>query len=413
MFYLIGKSLAHSYSAEIHRAFGRYDYALQNLPPEAVGDFLKHGEWEGLNVTIPYKQTVLPFLDEISEEAKSIGSVNTIVRSGDRLVGHNTDYLGFFAMAYRAGILFGGRKVVILGSGGTCLTASAVARDCGAREIVVISRTGETTYDTLPRHYDAEILINTTPVGMYPSNGASAISLTPFQRLVGVIDVIYNPLETPILREARLRGIASTGGLYMLVAQAAVAAGHFCGDKPEKAEIDAVYKSILQQKANIVLLGMPGVGKSTVARALAAKTGREILDTDQMIETRAGMAIPEIFKTVGEAKFRDLECEAIAEAGKQSGKIIATGGGAVLREENLNPLTQNGRLYFLLRPLDTLARDNRPLSQNADLAQMYQTRLPLYLKFSDATVENKDPDTCADEILEEFCENIGYKRSKP
>ncbi len=413
MFYLIGKSLTHSYSAEIHRAFGRYEYALKSLPPEAVGDFIRHGEWEGLNVTIPYKQTVIPFLDELSEEAKNIGSVNTVIRENGRLVGHNTDYLGFFAMAYRAGILFGGKKVVVLGSGGTCLTASAVARDCGAREIVVISRSGESNYSTLPQHFDADILINTTPVGMYPQNGASAVTLAPFKNLSGVIDVIYNPLETPLLREARLRKIPATGGLYMLTAQAAVAAGLFCGDKPEKAEIDRVYREVLQRKANIVLLGMPGVGKSTVARALAQRTGREILDTDQMVEERAGIPIPEIFKAQGEAAFRALESEAVAEAGKQSGKIIATGGGAVLREENLTPLTQNGRLYFLLRPLDALARDGRPLSQNANLAEMYQKRLPLYMKFCDATVENSTPDACADEILEEFCENIGYKRSKP
>lgn len=414
MIYLIGQTLAHSYSAEIHRAFGRYPYELKPLPPEELGLFLRSGEFDGLNVTIPYKSAVIPYLDRLDPAAARIGSVNTVVREGEKLVGYNTDYAGFLAMAYRAGISFSGRKVLILGTGGTSLTAQTVARDCGASEITVLSRNGEANYGTLGRHTDSEVIVNATPVGMYPGNGEELVDISRFRHLTGVIDVIYNPLRTKLIDRAERGGIPSTGGLYMLVAQAALSCGYFSGDRPGEAEIARVYKSLLTARENIVLVGMPGCGKSTVADLLARKTGREIADTDSMIAERAGMPVPDILAGQGEEAFRRLEREAVAEAGKRSGVIIATGGGAVLDSANRYPLIQNGKVYFLLRELTKLARESRPLSAGADLSAMYRSRLPHYLAVSDRTVENNgEPGAAAAEIWEDFHEHPDLKRTEP
>jgi shikimate dehydrogenase len=317
MYYLIGKTLGHSYSAEIHRAFGKYPYELKALPPEALGEFLSGGDFDGMNVTIPYKSDVIPYLDEIDDAARKIGSVNTVVRRDGRLVGHNTDYAGFLSMAERAGISFAGKKVLILGTGGTSLTAQAVVRDAGASEVVVLSRRGESSYATLPRHLDSQIIINSTPVGMYPQNGEELIELRRFSRVEGVLDVIYNPLRTRLIDTAERLGIPSSGGLWMLVAQAALASGYFAGERPTESEVEAVYRSILTEKENIVLVGMPGCGKTTVAGLLAERSGREVIDTDRLVTEAAGMPIPEIFARYGEAEFRRLESEAAEAAGKR------------------------------------------------------------------------------------------------
>ncbi len=413
MFYLIGKTLGHSYSAEIHRRFGRYGYELRPMPPEMLAPFFAERDFEGLNVTIPYKSAVLPYLDEIDAEARAIGSVNTVEKRGERLIGHNTDYAGLLAMLRRAGVDLSGKKVLILGSGGTSLTAQAVARDEGAGEIVVLSRSGGNSYADLPRHFDSEVIVNATPVGMYPQNGESLLSLGDFPHLSGVVDVIYNPHRTKLIDEAERRGIPASGGLYMLVAQAAAAAGYFSREPIADRETDRVYRELLTEKQNIVLVGMPGSGKSTVAALLAKKTDREVIDTDEWIAWRAGMAIPEIFKRCGEAEFRRLEAEAIREAGKRSSAIIATGGGAVLDAENRYPLAQNGKIYFLTRRISELARTGRPLSANADLEAMYASRLPHYLSFADVTVANDSaPSAAAERILEDFYAHPDFKRTQ-
>ena len=399
MYYLIGNPLGHSHSPFIHRAFGRYDYELHEIKPSELEDFIRNGDYEGLNVTIPYKQAVIPYLDEVSEEAKRIGSVNTVVRQNGRLIGHTTDYHGFFAMAHRAGISFGGKKVVILGSGGTSLTARAVATDLGAASIVTVSREGEDNYQNLSRHADADILINTTPVGMYPHNESSPVDLSVFKHLSGDIDVVYNPLRTSLIMQAEARHIKASGGLYMLVAQATVACGLFTGDKLARAEIDRVHRALEGHIENIVLVGMAGCGKTTVAQKIAEKTGRTLVDTDALVTEMYGKTPAQIITESGEAFFRTCEHEAVKAAGKMNHAVIATGGGVVTRGENLRPLAQNGKIVFLLRPLELLAREDRPLS-SGNLAELYRARLPLYMKFSSASYENVGtPDECADRIL--------------
>jgi len=405
MYKLIGKTLAHSYSKEIHEAFGKYTYDLQKLPTdEEFVSFIRERRFDGLNVTIPYKQAIIPFLDELDESARLIGSVNTVVRKGEKLIGYNTDYAGFKATADAAGISFADRKVVILGTGGTSLTTQAVVRDAGAREIIVVSRNGENNYHNIERHTDADILVNTTPVGMYPNTGKAPIRLSLFHQLKGVVDVIYNPLRTALALEARDAGIPVADGLCMLVAQAAKACAYFSGEAPPETDEKRVLLDLYHRKSNIVLIGMPGCGKTTAAKELAKLSGREVIDTDAEIVKRAGKPIPEIFAENGEAFFRDLESSVIAEIGQQTGKIIATGGGAVLREENYVPLAQNGRLYFLTRPTDELPTDGRPLSQSTDLGEMYRVRLPRYQRFADLKVPPAvNAVIRAKQIWEEFC----------
>lgn len=404
MYYLIGNPLGHSHSPFIHRALDRYEYELKPLPESELENFIKNGDYEGLNVTIPYKTAVIPFLDEIDEEAKKIGSVNTVVRREGKLYGHNTDYHGFFMMAYTKGISFKNKKVLVLGSGGTSLTACAVARNLGASSVTVISRSGENNYENLHLHADADILVNTTPVGMFPHNGNSPVDLSLFKKLSGVLDVVYNPLRTALIMQAEEKKIPAVGGLYMLVAQAAVSCGLFTGDKPQRKEIDRIHRALSDHVSNIILIGMPGCGKSTVAEILAQKTGRCVIDTDALITERTGKTPAEIIKEEGEDAFRRYESEAIREAGKQSNAIIATGGGAVTREENLAPLKQNGKIALILRPLDLLAKEGRPLS-SGDLRELYRRRLPSYVRFADFSVENiTSPEECAEEILKNFAE---------
>lgn len=399
---LIGGKLGHSFSPQIHRRLADYSYRLFELEEHEVGDFLKNGDFDAINVTIPYKKTVMPFLSRISDEAVSIGSVNTVTRDADgNLVGDNTDYFGFSYLVRRSGIDVCGKHVVILGTGGASLTARAVCRDLGASALTFVSRSGDVNYENVYDVCQADsVIVNCTPVGMFPANGRSPVDLSRFKCCVGVIDMIYNPSKTKLLLDAERLGIPNINGLPMLVAQAKRACELFLGADIDDSEIDRIEREVRSEMENIVLIGMPGCGKSTVAYELSRLSGREVIDTDALTEKNEGMSIPQMFSERGEEYFRAAEHRAISEAGKQSGKIIATGGGAVTRSENYEPLTQNGRIFFIKRDIGALSRDDRPLSQGADLEKMYSDRLPMYMRFCDHEVENRArPDDCANEIL--------------
>jgi len=402
---LIGERLGHSFSPGIHRYLADYSYELFEMSENEIGDFLRSDRFDSVNVTIPYKKAVMPFLDEISDEAMRIGSVNTITRTASGgLRGDNTDYFGFSYLLRKSGIEIMGKNVLILGTGGASLTARTVSADMGAKKITFVSRSGEINYENVyERCADAEVIINCTPVGMYPNNLASPIRLEQFSRVEGVADMIYNPSKTKLLLDAEQLGIRNTNGLTMLVAQAKRACELFLGEQIDDREIDRITSIIEGETMNIVLVGMPGCGKSTVAAALSELTGRELIDTDALIVEREGRSIPEIFASDGEKYFRQLESMIAAEVGKLNGKIIATGGGIVTREENLDALRQNGNIFFIKRDLSLLSRDGRPLSQGADLEDMYAKRLPLYLNFADFTIDNSlSPRECAEAIINIF-----------
>ena len=409
VFGLLGRKLGHSWSVPIHTALGCRGYRLIELEPEALPAFLRETDIGGCNVTIPYKRDVMPYCDVIDDAARAIGSVNTLVRRKDgRLYAWNTDAAGFCYMLRRAGIDVSGGKVVILGSGGASLTAQAMCRRLEAREVVVISRSGENNYENLSRHADADIVVNTTPVGMFPGNGAAPVDLAAFPACRGVADVVYNPRRTALLLQAEELGIPCTDGLPMLVAQAKAAEEHFFETPIPDSENERILAQLRQETANIVLIGMPGCGKTTVGEALARLTGREAIDIDQRIVQTAGRSIPDIFARDGEAAFRELERRETAEAGKLSGKIILTGGGVVKDPRNYASLRQNGRIYHLTRNLDALPTDGRPLSQETDLAVMWAQREPLYARFRDAVIDNNGTveDTAA-AIWRDFCAHSG------
>jgi len=381
---LIGAKLGHSFSPQIHAALADYPYDLIELEENEVGTLLKSGKYDALNVTIPYKKTVIPYLDEITREAARIGAVNTVVRREDgALVGHNTDYAGFSDLVRSLGVTLTGKKVVVLGSGGASRTAVTVAEDSGAREVIVVSRTGENNYENIDRHADAEILINATPVGMYPKNGVSPLSLNVLPRLEAVFDMIYNPARTKLLQDAAARGIPSANGLLMLVSQARRAAEIFLGTAIPDSEVARITKQIAKQTENIVLVGMPGCGKSTLGRLLATRMERRFVDLDEEIVNRAGCPIPDIFREKGEEGFRAIETEVVADICRESGLVIATGGGVVTRERNLPLLSQNGRVIFLDIPPEGLPIADRPLSQAKTPEALYRERLPLYKKAAD------------------------------
>lgn len=382
---LLGRKLGHSYSPQIHALLGAYSYRLMELEPEAVGPFLKAGAFTGLNVTIPYKKTVIPYLDALSPEAKRLGAVNTILRREGKLIGHNTDYFGFRYLVEKSGLQLAGKKALVLGSGGASNTASAVLEELGAR-VVVISRTGENNYQNLSRHADAAVIVNATPVGMYPNTGIRPLDLGQFAELEGVLDAIYNPARTQILLDAERRGLTAVNGLWMLVAQAKESAQWFTGKPISDDVIAPIHRALRQQMENILLVGMPGCGKTTVGQQLAQELGKKFVDADQALEETTGRKITDILPSQGEAAFRALETQTLADLGKQSGLVIATGGGCVTREENYNLLHQNGTVFWLTRELNKLPTQGRPLSR--DLGQMYARREPMYRRFADAAVSN-------------------------
>lgn len=406
---LLGRKLGHSWSVPIHQALGCEDYRLIELEPEELGDFLRREDIGGLNVTIPYKRDVMAFCDVIDEGAKTIGSVNTIVRRAGKLYGYNTDIDGFLYMLRRARISLMGKKVVVLGSGGASLTAQAAARREGAREVVVVSRAGPDNYENLPqRHGDAEALVNTTPVGMWPDMTGRPVDLLAFPDMEAVADVIYNPGRTGLLLQAKKGGLRRTGGLPMLVAQAKRAEELFFDKAIPDGETENIIAQLWRDRTNLVLVGMPGCGKTTVGQALARLSSKPFVDLDEEIVHRAGKPIPEIFRAEGEEAFRALESQALAEICAQSGQVIATGGGAVLRAENRDIMRRTGRVYFLRRALEELPTDGRPLSRKGGLEEMYRVRKPLYSAAADVVIDNSVAlEETAELIWRDFCENSG------
>ena len=399
---LLGEKLGHSYSPQIHAELADYEYRLYEKAPDAVEDFVRHGDWHGLNVTIPYKKTVIPFCDELSETASEIGSVNTLLRRPDgSIFGDNTDAFGFETLLTQTipGSI-AGQKALVLGTGGASVTVCAVLRKHGA-EVVTVSRSGENNYQNLDRHADAKLLVNTTPVGMYPKNGVSPVDLGSFPKLQCVLDVVYNPARTALLLQAEVRGIPHAGGLTMLVAQAKRSSEIFLGKNLPDGELARITSLLSGSMQNLVLIGMPGCGKSTVGALLAQRLSRPLLEADAELVKKAGITIPLIFENEGEAGFRRRETATLAELGKKSGTVISTGGGCVTRAENYPLLHQNGIIIWLKRDLTKLAREGRPLSLHADLSAMYAARQPLYARFADFTVENSGtPEETVNAVLE-------------
>ena len=384
---LLGRKLGHSYSPEIHSQLADYSYQLFEKEPEELEAFLKSGAFSGINVTVPYKKAVIPFLDELTDRAARLGAVNTVVNRNGRLIGHNTDFFGFQTMLRASGLDVSGKKVLVLGSGGASNTAVAVLQDAGA-EVNIISRSGENHYGNLDRHADTAVIVNTTPLGMYPQVGVSPVDLGIFPRLEGVLDVVYNPARTQLLLDAENRGIVAMNGLLMLVAQAKEAAEWFSDSSISDGKISEIHLRLRSNMENTVLIGMPGCGKSTVGRLLAEKCGKQFVDADEKIVELAGKSIPDIFAQDGEEVFRALETRALAELGKKSGLVIATGGGCVTRERNYPLLHQNGRIFWLKRDISLLPTEGRPLSQSRRLEEMYAVRKPLYEQFADHIIDN-------------------------
>lgn len=389
---LIGEHLGHSFSKEIHERIADYKYEICELAPDALGNFLTNPEFEGINVTIPYKEKAIPYLYFVSDNAKKIGAVNTVKNENGKLYGYNTDYMGMKSLILKNKIDLKGKKALLLGGGGTSKTGRAVLTDLGVREIVRVGLDFEKPdvlyEDVAKKHADAEFILNTTPVGMYPKNEGRIIDVNDFPRLEGLIDVVYNPLRTNIVLDAREKGIKAEGGLYMLVSQAIYASEIFTDKKISEEVCEKTFNHIFKQKENIVLIGMPSSGKSSVGMYLAGITGRELVDTDAEIVKKIGMEISEYFKLYGEEKFREVESEVVKEVSSRNGIIIATGGGAILKRENVRYLKQNGRIYFLNRSLEMLTpTSDRPTASDYEaLRRRYEERYDKYISSADVTV---------------------------
>lgn len=393
----IGRKLGHSFSKEIHNALADYEYELFELEPDELCGFFDDRKFRGINVTVPYKEAIIPYLDGIDEFASAIGAVNTVIKDSDgKLMGYNTDFYGLSELIKHAGVQIENKKVLILGTGGTSKTARAVSRHLGAKEILTVSRTpmnNEVSYtDIYARHCDADVIINTTPVGMYPNNEGAPIDIGKFKNLCGVIDAVYNPLRTRLISDAKMRGIAAEGGLYMLVGQAVRASEIFLGITYPCDTVEKIYNRILKKKESIVLIGMPASGKTTVGKLLSENLGRCFIDTDELIIQKAEMTIPEIFEKFGEAHFRKLEEDAIYEASMIPSAVIATGGGAILSDKNVYHLKQNGSLYFIDRSLDSLIpTSDRPTASDRDkIEALYKARYKKYESACDVRITDTD-----------------------
>ncbi len=389
---LIGEKLGHSYSKDIHEELANYEYELKELARQDLDSFMLEKNFKAINVTIPYKQDVIKYLDWKSEALEEIGACNAIVNRGGKLFGYNFDAIGLESLIKHANVDIKDKTVVILGSGGTSKTAQYVAKKLGCKSLIVASTSGKpgtVKYDDIPN--DIEVIINTTPCGMYPNNYTQAISLNRFHNLKGVIDVVYNPLRTQLVVEAKKRAIPAESGLYMLVAQAFYGAQEFLGRKLDPKRIDSIYRDILKKKRNVVLIGMPTCGKTTCGKKLSTILDKQFIDTDEVILKMIEGSISDFIHKNGEQRFRELETEVVKESAKQCGSIIATGGGAVLKEKNVDALRQNGVIYFLDRPLSDLqVTSNRPLSSSKEaLIKMFSDRYNIYCSSADVIVDAK------------------------
>lgn len=385
---LLGRKLGHSFSPRIHRLLCGYDYTLQEVEREELPDFLKNCGLKGMNVTIPYKKEVLPYCSQLSEGVRRIGSANTLVRGADGWHAYNTDYLGFRFMVESGGFSPAGKKAVVLGNGGASLAVCTALEDMGAREISVISRRGENNYENLFLHRDAEMLVNATPVGMYPDTGKAAAGLDAFPECRAVFDLIYNPARTKLIMEAEERGLICRSGLTMLVAQARRSAELFTGQEIPPERVDEIVKTLSLETENIILIGMPGCGKSSIGAELARLTGRKFADADSCFLEKYGISPGDMIESQGEAAFRQKETELLAELGKESGLILSTGGGCVTEERNYPLLHQNGRIFWIQRDIGKLPSEGRPLSRKSSPEEMYKKRAPMYRRFADYTIVN-------------------------
>ena len=403
-FGLIGRTLKHSYSEKIHKLLADYEYKLYELEPDQLKGFVQSGKLKGFNVTIPYKKDVMEYLDEIDHSALLIGAVNTVVNQNGKLKGYNTDFKGMEYMLERAGITLEEKKIMILGTGGTGNTATAVAKAHGAKEIITVSRGGEVNYGNYTERADVDVIINTTPVGMYPNNYSTPIDLDKFNNLSGVVDVIYNPDTTLLTFQAKQKGIKYTNGLPMLVAQAKFAMEKFIGQSVSDDVIETVLKKLWAETLNVVLIGMPGSGKSTVGKAVADALNREFIDTDQEIVKKENRDIPTIFSQDGEEYFRKVEADVLKDVGKLTGKVIATGGGIIKSAENLFPLKSNGKIFWIKRDIEALATDGRPLSKDLEtVKKLFEERKDKYSAFADFTIDN---DGSIDSAVKGVLENL-------
>ena len=406
---LIGENVGHSFSKAVHSLLADYEYEPTGVPRDKFQEFMEKRDFLAVNVTIPYKQMVIPYLNFIDENAQNIGAVNTVVNKDGLLYGYNTDFYGMQSLLSHAKIDLKGKKVAILGTGGTSKTAGAVAKALSAGRVITVSRNsrdGVIDYDELYKsHTDTDVIINTTPLGMYPDIYSKAVDLGRFNNLSGVIDAVYNPLRTPLIIDALKRGIKAEGGLYMLVAQAVRASEIFIDTNYEDSKLEWIYRKIKGEKENIVLIGMPASGKSTVGKLIAKRCGRKFIDTDTVIEEKAGIGITEIFEKMGEGKFRELECETIREVSKETGAVIATGGGAVLNLANTDNLSKNGKIYFIDRPLDELLpTDDRPLASTREaIEKRYNERYDVYRASANVIIDARvEAEKVATAVLEDF-----------
>lgn len=403
---LIGEKLGHSFSKIIHNELFSYNYELKEIKPEEFDEFMRKADFKAINVTIPYKEMVMEYLDEISEKAKEIGAVNVVVNDDGKLIGYNTDFLGLKGLIQKNNIDLKDKKVLILGSGGTSKTALAVCRDLGAQQAFRVSRSGGNgliTYDEAEK-VNADIIINTTPCGMFPNIEGAAIDIDKFDGLSAVVDVVYNPLNTDLIVKAKAKGIKAVGGLYMLVAQAIFAAEKF-GFKVKEEDFERVYNKIFKEKQNLVLIGMPTSGKTTIGKILSEELGREFIDSDEEIVEKIGMSISEFFEKNGEAEFRKIEAQVIKEIALKQGAVIATGGGVILNKRNIELLKMNGKVIFLNRPLDMLlTSEDRPLSSDRELLKKrFEERHEIYKASADVEIiADSDIKTNVQKVKEGF-----------